>query len=523
MNGFLQRITMPLLLLINGVLAAQADRKIAASVALPIIKTDTFNVINYSAKPDGITMNTKAINNAISDCSAKGGGVVLIPKGIWLTGPLVLQSHVNLHLQANALLLSTPDRTQYTLVKGSYEGLTQLRNQSPISATGATDIAITGQGIIDGNGQSWRMVQKDMTGSKEWGRLLASGGMLNASGNTWYPSASSLQGANTENPGFILPGRDSNFYKSVKDFMRPNMLVLTRCKRILLKDVTIQNSPNWNIHLLESTDITADNITVRNPVNGQNSDGMDLESCQRVIVQNSRFDVGDDGICIKSGRDKEGRAKGIPTREVVISNCVVFHAHGGVVIGSEMSGGVSDIYVNDCSFVGTDIGLRFKSRRGRGGVVENIFISNIWMTRILKEAISFDMFYPKPGATEAEIAAMEARMVPADESTPLFKNIFIEKVTCIGAARAIFIRGLPEKPLQRISITNSVFQTNKGISISQATDLHFSQLSLQCRDTDPLINVKNSKRIIFQQVHAPDAHRFLLSDSSATDIEVKKK
>src|SRR5687768_12631193 len=189
------------------------------------------------------------------------------------------------------------------------------------------------------------------------------------------------------NPGAISQEKDAAFYNSIKDFLRPNLLLLTNCKYILLDGPTFQNSPAWCLHPLMSENVTVRNVTVKNPWYAQNGDGIDVESCKNVLIENSVFDVGDDGLCMKSGRDEAGRKRGMPTENVIIRDCIVYHAHGGFVIGSEMSGGARNIWVSNCTFIGTDVGLRFKTARGRGGVVENIFVDGVDMTDIAGEAI----------------------------------------------------------------------------------------------------------------------------------------
>jgi polygalacturonase len=216
--------------------------QIKPTILTTSFKKDTFSILQYGAKADGITLNTVSINNAILDCSKKGGGVVVIPIGMWVTGPVTLQSNVNLHLQRNAVLQFTKDLDQYPLVEGNWEGLPQMRNQSPLSASNATNIAITGQGIIDGGGDAWRMVKKEKLTESNWKKLMASGGTLSDDKKIWYPTEGSLKGSTLNNPGEITSDKTPAFYASVKDFLRPNLLVLTNCNRILLEGVTFQNS-----------------------------------------------------------------------------------------------------------------------------------------------------------------------------------------------------------------------------------------------------------------------------------------
>ena len=489
-------------------------------------KKDSFYITKFGARNDGLYLNTISINNAIDECSKKGGGVVVIPPGLWLTGPLVLKSNVNLHLQKNALLQFTDDLTQYKLVAGNWEGLPQMRNQSPVSATNAENIAITGYGIIDGNGDAWRMVKKDKLTASQWKSLLASGGVLNEDKKIWYPSEKSLAGSKLKNPGVISADKTPEFYETVKDFLRPNLLVLTRCKKILLEGVTFQNSPAWCLHPLMSENLTVRNITVKNPWYAQNGDGIDIESCKNVLIENSVFDVGDDGICIKSGRDAEGRKRAMPTQDVVIRNCTVYAAHGGFVIGSEMSGGAKNIYVEDCTFIGTDIGLRFKTTRGRGGIVENIFIKNIAMKDIIGEAILFDMYYaaqdPVPLAGEKR-EPPRIEELPVTEETPQFRNIHIRNVICNGAARAIFIRGLPEMNVKNIVLEDMVLQAEEGLDMTEGSHISIKNVKLITKETNPVMNIHNSRHITLNKIGYRNADVLLnVTGEKSKDIQLSE-
>lgn len=494
-------------------------------VERPSFKSDTFNIVDYGAKAGGIFLNTMAINDAIAACHKKGGGVVIISEGIWLTGPVVLKSNVNLHLKRNALLEFTKDFDEYPLVKSNWEGIPQMRNQSPISATDALNIAITGKGIIDGNGDAWRMVKKSKLNETQWKKLLASGGVLSDDKKIWYSTQKSLEGSRIKNPGAISPEKNDTFYKSIKDFLRPNMVVLTRCKKILFEGVTFQNSPAWNLHPLMCENLTLQNVYVKNPWYAQNGDGIDVESCRNVLIENSTFDVGDDGICIKSGRDEAGRKRAMPTENVWVKHCTVFNAHGGFVVGSEMSGGAKNIYVDDCTFIGTDIALRFKTTRGRGGVVENIFMNNINMKNIVGEAILFDMYYeavdPVPLVGDKR-EPPKVVMMPVTKATPVFRNMYVNHVVCDGAAKAIFIRGLPEMHIENISLKNMTLQADKGIDISEATNITFENVQVISADTNPVVAILNSDHIVFQKMKfSPSAELFFkISGDRTKNIHV---
>lgn len=499
-------------------------------ILLPVVKqvsfkSDTFNILQFGAVPDGITLNTKAINDAISACHLKGGGVVLIPEGLWLSGPVILKSNVNLHLRRNALLEFSKDFDQYPLLKSNWEGEPQIRNQSPISSVNATNIAITGLGVIDGNGDAWRMVKKSKLNSSQWKKLVASGGVLDDEKKIWYPTLKSLKGASLKNPGYITPEKEDKFYESIKDFLRPNMIVLSGCRQVLLEGVTFQNSAAWNIHPLMCEDLTVRGITAKNPWYAQNGDGIDVESCKNVLIENSTFDVGDDGICIKSGRDEAGRKRGIPSENILIRNCTVYNAHGGFVIGSEMSGGARNIYVRDCKFIGTDIGLRFKTTRGRGGVVENIFIDNIVMKDIPGEAILFDMYYaavdPIALAGEKRVAP-KVELLPVTEETPQFRNFYVNNVVCDGAEKAIFIRGLPEMNIENIFLKNIVIHSIKGIEISEATNIQLSNVNVVSKESDPVVDILNSRNISFEKLTTIENPKlvFKISGSRTQQVSV---
>lgn len=504
------------------VLVCDAQKKSPVTVQSPVFRKDTFNIIKYGAKADGITLNTRAINGAIDACSKKGGGVVLVPAGLWITGPIELKSNVNLHLAANAVLQTTDDFSQFKLVASNWEGMPQMRNQSPVYADNAVNIAITGKGIFDGNGDAWRMVKKDKLNETQWKRLVASGGVLSDDKKTWYPSEKSKRAAAMKNPGEITSSRTAAFYDSIKDFLRPNLLVFTRCKKVLLEGVTFQNSPAWNLHPLMCEDLTVRNVYAKNPWYAQNGDGIDLESCKNVLIENSTFDVGDDGICIKSGRDKWGRDRNMPTENVIIRNCVVYHAHGGFVIGSEMSGGARNIWVSNCTFIGTDIGLRFKTTRGRGGVVENIYVNNVSMKDIVGEAILFDMYYeakdPVPLAGEKrEPPKVETK--PVSDETPIFRDIYVKGVVAYGAAKAIFVRGLPEMNVQRITLEDLVLQATEGLDMTEGTGITLRNVAVYTEETNPVLNIHNSKNIVLDNIRFNEAALLLnVSGEKSTGI-----
>ncbi len=496
-------------------------------VIAPKFKKDTVSIVKFGAVSDGYTINTKSINAAIDAMTKKGGGVVLVPSGLWLTGPVVLKNNINLHLAAGSTLLFTKDQNEYPLIEGNFEGLPQMRNQSPISATGATNIGITGKGILDGNGDGWRAVKSDKLTASQWKKLVASGGIVSEDGKTHYPSASFVKGTKMPaNPGAISPEKDKAFYESIKGFLRPNMVVITNCKYILLEGITVQNSPAWCLHPLMSEHLTVRDVFVKNPWYAQNGDGIDVESCKNVLIENSVFDVGDDALCMKSGRDEEGRKRAMPVENVIIRGCTVYSSHGGFVIGSEMSGGARNIFVSNCTFIGADIGLRFKTTRGRGGIVENIFIKDIYMKDIPAEAILFDMYYmaKDPVALVGEKRELpKVELKPVDETTPVFRNFHISNVYCNGAAKGIFVRGLPEMHVKDIVLENMVLQADKGIDVQESTGITFKNIKVISNETDPVIDVVHSDKLIFDNITYKDGAKLLfrINGKRSSNITIK--
>lgn len=456
------------------------------------------NITDFGAEAGGLTKNTTAIADAISDAHNNGGGKVIIPRGIWLTGPIEFKSNINLHLEAGALLLFSRDFDDYELIETSFEGLNTVRNQSPISAWEVENIAITGKGTIDGNGDAWRPVKKGKMTSSQWDKLVKSGGVLSEDEKMWFPTEKSKKG-HESSTNFNVPDLISDDeLASVKDFLRPVMVSIVKSNTILLDGPTFQNSPAWNIHPLMSENVIIRNLNVRNPWYSQNGDGLDLESCKNALIYNNTFDVGDDAICFKSGKNKDGRDRGMPTENVIVKNNIVYHGHGGFVVGSEMSGGVRNVHVSKCTFIGTDVGLRFKSTRGRGGVVEDIFISDIDMINIPTETIRFNMFYEgnSPVLEEDQNAEDEARdekLVPVTEETPSFKNISIKNIRATGSKKAAFFMGLPEMSLKNVSLEDAVFEAEEGITAIDADGLKL--INVKVLSKDAALTVYNSKNV----------------------------
>ncbi|WP_127590209.1 glycoside hydrolase family 28 protein [Paenibacillus lautus] len=450
---------------------------------LPVIPEHTVTITDYGAVGDGVYDNTQAFHLAIEACAKAGGGKVVIPPGIWHTGPLTLHSRIELHASAGALVVFSKQFEAYPIRMSTYEGRQMFRCQSPLDGEGLEDIAITGSGIFDGSGEAWRPVKQGKLTKSQWDRLIRSGGVVDDEG-LWWPTPAARDGqeslARIEQTGSQNP----HDYEPVRDYLRPNLLSLRNCKRILLSGPTFQNSAAWCLHPWASEQITIQNIIVRNPWYAQNGDGLDIDSCKDVTVENSSFDVGDDAICLKSGKNEAGRLLAKPSERISIRNCTVYHGHGGIVVGSEMSGGIKDVYVSDCTFIGTDIGIRFKSCRGRGGVVENILIERIRMRDIDGDAISFNLYYEgKAGSGEYQDEAM----LPVTEETPVFRNMVIQDIVCSGAQTALLINGLPEMPVENLTVKRFAITSREGIVCRNGQNLSLQDMVLHIQENALLL------------------------------------
>jgi polygalacturonase len=463
-------------------------------VANPIIPTNTVNLADFGIG-DGETLNTTAFEKAFAALAGRGGGKLIVPPGIWLTGPIKVCSHTELHVERGALIQFSGDYKLYPLTIIDVKGEQDVDSTSPIFGQNLEDVAITGEGIIDGGGDAWRLVKKNKLTEGEWKALVKSGGIVTEKGDTWWPSKSAMEGSKVVSELQKKKSLNPADYEPAHQFLRPRMLRLIGVKHLLIQDVTFQNPPNWTMNPALCEDVSILNVQVRNSPVAQNSDALDLESCRRVIIRGCVFDTGDDGICIKSGLNAAGRRIGMPTEDVLVENCVVYHAHGGFTIGSEMSGGVRNIRVNNCLFIGTDTGLRFKSTRGRGGVVENIHISNINMVGIVGDAINFNLYYGGKSPLDEKAGNIETNFPPVTEETPQFKDIHIENLVCSGAKNAITLQGLPEMPLQDITMKNVLISSQNSGSVVDAEKIIFDNVQVQSLTGTTLkaFRVKDSK------------------------------
>ena len=400
------------------------------SVNIPTIPEREFDLRAYGAIGDGHTSNTEAFRKAIEAAAAEGGKVI-VPNGIWLTGPIRLLSNVELHLADNAVILFDKNPEEYPLIVTDFEGITRIRTKSPISAENAENIAITGNGIINGNGHLWRPIKQFKMTARQWKELLAKSPYVIESkeGGIWFPARNMFDTAIT---GEIFPGDYDSYDEALAaasphyDFYRPVMVSLRHCRNILIEGVTLQDSAAWNVHPYFCAHLTVRGVRITNPAYAQNGDGIDVESCRYVHIHHSDFQTGDDGICLKAGKDREARKLLKPCEDVYIHDCKVGMSHGGFVIGSEMSRGVRNVLVKDCTFIDSDVGIRFKSAMGRGGVVEEIHLEDILMIGIKKESLTMTMNYVLNTVSGDDPVVQSTD----PEDIPTFRNIELKNCIC---------------------------------------------------------------------------------------------
>ncbi len=453
-------------------------------IKAPVFKDKVYNIKDFGAIPDGHTLNTDAINNAITKCSEEGGGKVIIPPGLWLTGPIQMKSNVNLNLERGALVLFSRDHKDYPIVKLPLKGFSVA---NPIYGYNLENVAITGEGIFNGSGETWRPVKKEKMTPSQWKNLINSGGYLDENKSIWYPSREAYEGMNDVKKLKSNKNLTESNYIPYRDAMRPYMVQLVNSKNVLLDGITIENSPMFALHPLGCQNLIIRNVKINNEWWTQNGDGIDINGCQDVLVYKCTVNAGDDGICMKSSKGKNQPYPGL--QNIVIADCIVYHAHGGFVIGSNTDGGIKNISVKNCNFIGTDIGLRFKSAKDRGGIVENVFVEGIFMKDIVNEAVLFDFSY------EQNLDENKNK----EEKIPIFRNFNLNNIICSGAKQAVVINALEESPVKDIKISNSYFETISGVSAEFASNVSFEKVNFNVKE-DKLISLNQTDKINFNNI-----------------------
>ncbi|MFD1768640.1 glycoside hydrolase family 28 protein [Sphingobacterium suaedae] len=389
----------------------------------PTFRDKDYPVTAYGAKGDGVTKNTEAFKAAIRRCNAEGGGRVVVPAGVFLTGAIYLESNVNLHVSEGATILFSRDSSDYPMVFTRWEGM-ECMNYSPfIYAYGEENIAITGKGLLDGNADN-----------DHW----------------WYWCGARKYGWNESRPGEQKPAR-AILHQQMADevdaktrvygdghFLRPNFVQPYRCKNVWIADVKLINSPMWNLNPVLCENVLIEGVKVVS--HGPNNDGCDPEACKNVWIKDCYFDTGDDCIAIKSGRDEDGRNIGRPAENHIIENCMMKDGHGGVVIGSEIAGGAKNIYAlnNVMDSPNLDRALRIKTSSSRGGVIENVFFYNTKVGQYKEAAVRFNMFYEKPG-----------------KHIPIIRNIWVENLEVNGGGKyAVLSNAYASSPVTNFTMIN---------------------------------------------------------------------
>lgn len=367
-----------------------------------------FDIRDHGAIGDGVTSNTRAIQETIEAASRAGGGTVFVPVGQYVTGSLFLRDNITLFLDAGALLLGSDRMADYPQVALRWEGVTKPTHAPLITGERLRNIAVAGRGTIDGRGAMWWQLHRT--------KSLAA--------------------------------------------PRPRLISFAHCTNVLIEEVTLINSPAWTIHPVQCANVTVDKVTIINPPDSPNTDGINPDSCRNVHISNCHIDVGDDCVTLKAGIEQEPTELLTPCENITITNCTMVHGHGGVVIGSEMSGGVRNVVISNCVFVGTDRGIRLKSRRGRGGIVEDIRATNVVMVDVLCP-FTMNLYYHINARGDKYVADKEPQ--PINQGTPIFRRLYFSHITARNVQyAAAFLYGLPEMPIEDVLFDD--------VSISMAED-----------------------------------------------------
>ena len=392
----------------------------------------TYNVKDFGAVADAKTSNTLVFEKAIKACASNGGGKVLVPNGKYLTGPIHLESNVNLHLEDNAEILFSLNPKEYPIVHTSWEG-TEVMNYSPlIYAKNKTNVAVTGKGTLNG--------QADSTNWWIW------------SGGKNYGWKKGILSQNDPNNREVLvdmaekgvPVAERVFGEG--RYLRPNFIEFFECNTVLVKDITVINAPFWILHPIKTNNMIIDGVTVNS--HGPNNDGCDPEYSQNIIIRNCTFNTGDDCIAIKAGRDADGRRVGLPSKNIIVQNCKMIDGHGGVVIGSEISAGVNNVFVENCNMdsPNLDRAIRIKTNSKRGGVIEDVYVRNLEVGTVKECVLKLNMFYNVYGSQTGNFI-------------PTIRNISLENVNVKnGGKYSVWAEGYKESPVENVTLKNVKIQ-----------------------------------------------------------------
>ena len=426
----------------------KVKEQIEKEVVVPVFANKTYNIVDYGAKSGGTYNNSEAFKKAIETCTKNGGGKVVVPAGKFLTGSIHLDNNVNLHLEDGAEILFSTKSSDYPLVKTTFEG-TECMNHSPlVYAYNKKNIAVTGKGIL--NGQADNEHWWYWCGSKGYGWSEGKGNQ-NDPQNRVRLIESGEQNVPVEER---IYGEGS--------YLRPSFVEFFECTDALIKDIKIINAPFWVIHPMKSVNVTVDGVTVES--HGPNNDGCDPEYSKNVIIKNCTFNTGDDCIAIKAGKDGDGRRVAMKSENIIVKNCKMLDGHGGVVMGSEMTGGIRNVFVENCEMdsPNLDRAIRIKSNSRRGGIVENVFVRNIEVGQVKEAVLRINMFYNVYGNQTGNFI-------------PQVKNVVLENVKVKnGGKYGVLAKGYAELPIENVTLKNvTIEKVNEAYSIENVKNIQF--------------------------------------------------
>ncbi|MBN2292165.1 MAG: glycoside hydrolase family 28 protein [Pirellulales bacterium] len=419
----------------------------------PVFPALVEDIRDHGAIGDGKTLCTKAFAKAIETCARQGGGRVLIPKGVWLTGPIHLKSNIELRMSEGAEVRFSQRYEHYLPVVLIQRGGVQCYNYSPlIYAIDCENIAVTGPGTLDGQGRAWWEFKNHQPGMD---RLFAA-------------------------PAKGIPIK-KRVFGTVEDGVRPPFLQFFRCKNILLEGFTIKESPSWCLHPVYCENVIVRKLRVLTE-GAPNGDGIDPDSCKNFLIEHCYFANGDDCVILKAGRDEEAWQIGIPCENIVVRHCHMKTGHAGFGIGSEMSAGVRNVFVHDCHLEATHTGVNLKSKRGRGGVVENVWLENIHIGKKIPSDQSSNHFADSSPQRAIRISLYYGEWDTATKAAPVFRNLYFRNITGYGSPYAMEIRGLRESPIKNVQFHNVKLTAQKGLVITDAKGLTFKNFQVHLQE-----------------------------------------
>ncbi|MCU0474392.1 MAG: glycoside hydrolase family 28 protein [Bacteroidales bacterium] len=472
---------------------SQAQYKTTSPIEIqvdpPTFPEKYFSVMDFGAREGGKEKCTKAFADAIDKASESGGGFVIVPKGKYLVGPIVLKNNVCLKFEEGTEILFSPHTDDYLpAVLSRHQGIDCYKHSAFIYANNATNIGIIGKATLHGQGKTWWDFRFAIPDDED-------------------PFQTLMEMAEND-----VPLSERVFDDIHKTLLAPCFVMPIYCKNVLIEDISLKYGAYWTVNPVYCENVTIRNVSVE--TTGEygktsNGDGINICSCKNVLIENCWLNTGDDCITLKSGRGIDGYKKGIPTMNVEIRNCKSLQGHGGVVIGSETSGGIRNIYVHDCEFNGTDRGLRIKTARGRGDAIENVWFEDIKMGSMIKEAIIILM----PRYTNRYPAYPLTRM------TPRIRNIHYKNIQCEAAGEhAIWIQGLPEMPIESITMEGIHVKSEQGILLIDAAAIQIKDIDVETKD-DAILHFDNCSNIIIENM-GESSKKILVKGEGSKDIRL---